>query len=120
MWIADDEYILRCGCGEQNHMVTLNVIRERITDDESRAVHHMLSIGLQPDDFASLWSRVKAAFLYVFKRRRFWHYGGAFFPGNFDESIADLEGAAQFILRACADMRKNLGPASIPTEGTTP
>ena len=66
MRIDDNEFILRCACGDLDHRVHLVFDKDEEFSD--------LSISLEIND-ASLWERIKNAILYIFKQRKFWHYG---------------------------------------------
>jgi len=66
MRIDDNEFILRCACGDLDHRVHLLFDKDEEYSD--------LSITLEIED-ASFLERIKNAVLYIFKQRKFWHYG---------------------------------------------
>jgi len=66
MRIDDNEFILRCACGDLDHRVHLLFDKDDEWGD--------LSITLEIEN-TSFWERIKNAILYIFKQRKFWHYG---------------------------------------------
>ena len=71
MWIEDGEYIIRCGCGDVSHPIWFYADIGHFRDT---GPYYHLGIGLQIVD-VGLWQRIKNAALYIFKQRKFWHYG---------------------------------------------
>ena len=70
MYQDEDEFILRCDCGDPSHPVHLSFGKETLGLPDI----DYLAISLQIRN-VDLWQRVKNALLYIFKQRRFWHYG---------------------------------------------
>jgi len=95
MWIDDDEYIVRCGCGDVAHPVHLYFDVGHIKDTEP---HYHLDIGLQVVD-VGLWQRIKNAFAYIFRQRKFWHYGEITLDLTHPKQREEVRGMVDFLNR---------------------
>jgi hypothetical protein len=91
----ENEFIVRCGCGDLSHLVHLSFWKE---DDE-------LIIGLKIED-ASLGQRIKNAILYILKQRKFWHYGETLVFLNRAEELKEIKDLRAFLNRIIKQVEK--------------
>jgi len=71
MWITNNEFIIRCECGEVFHPIYLHLETWRFDDNSP---FRALEIQMNVDDDGFL-GRIKKVFYYLFKNRKFWHNG---------------------------------------------
>lgn len=92
MFIQDDEYIVRCGCGDPSHPVWLGFETWHFKGVE----HQTLDIQMHIDD-AGFWGRLKNAVFYLFKNRKFWHYGTVSLDLAKPEERGEVYGLVKFL-----------------------
>ena len=92
MWIEDGEYIIRCGCGDVSHPVWLGFDAWHFEGDEHRSLDMQMTI-----DDAGFWGRVKNAIFYIFKNRKFWHYGAISLDLTHPKEREEVEGLVSYL-----------------------
>ena len=102
MWIDDGEYIIRCGCGDPSHPVWLSFETWHYKGVE----HQELNIQMHIDD-AGFWGRLKNAVFYLFKNRKFWHYGCVSLDLNVSIENKEVRGLVKF-LNSCLELAKKI------------
>ena len=100
MWIDDGEYIIRCGCGDIEHPTYFGFDVWHFKGDE----HQSLDIAMTIDD-AGFWGRVKNAIFYIFKNKKFWHYGTITLDLAHPKEREEIEGLVKY-LRGILDKTK--------------
>ena len=76
MWKDKDEYIIRCECGDLSHPVHLCFWAERYPKAEKKFKRKYIDLDIYLEiENVGFWQRIKNAFLYIWKQRKFWHYG---------------------------------------------
>ena len=76
MWIENDEFIIRCECGDLSHPVHLVFWAERYPETEEIFKRKFIDLDIYLEiENVGFWKRIKNSFLYIWKQRKFWHYG---------------------------------------------
>jgi len=97
MFIHDNEYIIRCGCGDLSHPVWLGFEIWHFKG----ADHYDLDIQMHIDD-VGFFGRLKNAIFYLFKNRKFWHYGAVTLDLGQPEERGEVLGLVKF-LNSCME-----------------
>jgi len=114
MWQDEDEFVIKCQCGSLDHLVRLHFWASPYlveTREKERMEHLDLDIFTQASDW-NFMRRLKNAFLYIFKNRKFWHWGETNLNLLDDRGISELEGLIDFLqskLEKAKELKKKFG-----------
>ena len=103
MYENDNEYIIRCGCGSAQHFVHLSFCEwgwpKSWSNLEGLPSHIDLDISLNVDK-GGFWTRLKEAFLYVFKWGKLTLYGDVSLNMTAERDRQQVRELVEFLLKS--------------------
>lgn len=107
MWKNKEEFFIRCGCGDHEHLVSLwfSNDKERYGKKDEK-IYQELSLSLKIEE-VNLWQRIKNAFLYIFKQRQFWHYGEIHLDFQSEHCRKELDDLIKYLKNVQKEVKTN-------------